>query len=114
MTPQEIDNMQAGRELDALVSEKVMGIKWPGVFWDGDPDSHFFNRRAYSTDIAAAWQVVEKLKERGFGFWLTASGDCWFEDSNGWRITSKADGSNSVPLAICRAALEAVAPQEDK
>lgn len=28
MTPEEMDNMPAGREMDALVAEKVMGWKW--------------------------------------------------------------------------------------
>lgn len=44
--------MKPGRELDALIAEKVMRITKSG---NTDP-------KPYSTDIAAAWEVVEKLK----------------------------------------------------
>ena len=47
--------MKPGRELDALVVEKVMGWKW----LSGNP-------WAPSTDIAAAWEVLEKMRERGY------------------------------------------------
>src|SRR5262245_11217263 len=90
MTDEDIDNLQAGRELDALIAEKVMGWIWracPDTFrpgrpwcrwltepdrnlpkWDGvtemrvddlyDEESSVLQ---YSTDIAAAWLVVEKI-----------------------------------------------------
>lgn len=44
--------MLPGRELDALIAEKVMGIPSRDVYLD--PVKH------YSTDISAAWEVVEK------------------------------------------------------
>lgn len=65
--------MQAGRELDALVAEKVMGhcVKRgaeniPRIWsvqrgWDRIPD--------YSTDIAAAWGVVPILDQHLDRFW---------------------------------------------
>jgi hypothetical protein len=108
--------MKAGRELDALVAEKVIG--WtnligssydvnfggrpPGGKWDIVPH--------YSTSIADAWLVVEKLKT------LTADGDIHIECLHGewsvstcheeaWKGWSRAD---TAPLAICLAALEAV------
>lgn len=65
--------MKPGRELDMLVAEKVMGLNnteyvkewtqeqmkivqgwWPKLY----PN--------YSTDIAAAWEVVEKIQCRSF------------------------------------------------
>lgn len=58
--------MNAGRELDALIADKVMGLRVrhrPGMEpcimpangapWETIPH--------YSTDIRAAWEVVEKL-----------------------------------------------------
>jgi len=48
MNRDEILEMPAGREMDALVAEMVMGQTECA--------------RHYSTDIAAAWQVWEKMK----------------------------------------------------
>ena len=44
--------MKPGRELDELVAKKVMGYKYKVL--------------EYSTDIAAAWEVVEKMKDNGY------------------------------------------------
>src|ERR1051326_982796 len=71
----DIDNLPASPELDALVAEKVMG--WTNVrlisatdngdptpSWHGDPPTggRGFPPPAYSTAIAAAWEVVDKWK----------------------------------------------------
>lgn len=73
--------MKAGRELDALVYEKVFGrsVKWsgePGIGVPRDPDKddggncpccgydgHWDDSEIpyYSEDIMSAWQIVEKL-----------------------------------------------------
>lgn len=61
--------MKPGRELDALVAEKVMGWKYsqhamtwypPGLHPAQNMLDH--DILAFSTDIAAAWTVVEKLR----------------------------------------------------
>jgi hypothetical protein len=70
--------MGAGRELDALVAERVMG--WTGIHCmmgggpygpmegftpHGDPTGHGIANKsvpAYSTSISAAWEVVERFK----------------------------------------------------
>jgi hypothetical protein len=86
----------AGRELDALVAEKVMG-------WN-------FQRSAFSTDIASAWEVVEKLQALEYTFINLL----W--DGQGWDIEMGQDGhdiscdtyADTFPLAICLAALKAV------
>lgn len=83
-----VDDLKAGRELDRLVGEKVMGCRVkkrrgayrfvydlvvPGSFdrvdyveeagaWSAMP--------AYSTDIAMAWKIVEK-----FGFMVHPTGN---------------------------------------
>jgi hypothetical protein len=74
--------MKAGRELDALIAERVMG-------WHNNRDNPnesgmwgIMDYRAdgspvlaadfpeYSTDMAAAWEVVEKLLAEGRDFTL--------------------------------------------
>jgi hypothetical protein len=119
MTCEDILNMPAGPKLDDLVAEKVMN----------DPMGQVWSRH-YSTDISAAWEVLEKLFERGWyaeiitdaktteidfeiairdrnnGTWTLDTGveDGWITD--GWVVASTA------PLAICRAALLAVMEKE--
>jgi hypothetical protein len=59
--------LKAERELDALVAEKVMGIAVEVI--DGEPiamfrpgyDYELGPVKPYSTDIAAAWELVETL-----------------------------------------------------
>jgi len=104
-----------GRELDALVAEKVMGwIKRPkgagtAHLWISSDKQAFHESElpAYSTDIAAAWQVVEKLTRRDDKLFFTletpisgSAWECWF--SGEW-----AEGE-TASHAICLAALKAV------
>lgn len=108
--------MKAGRELDALVAEKVMG-------WDLVPTRHLVRLRyfrqpgtdsraarercylpRYSEDIAAAWGVVEKLS--GYERKLEECSEGWcFTFEAGEEFWGQAD---TAPLAICLAALKAV------
>jgi hypothetical protein len=68
----------AGRELDAEVAEKVVGIK-PRKFVPGAEDGldktdwWYFSKNGshrlvpnYSTNIAAAWEVVEHFGQAGY------------------------------------------------
>lgn len=167
MTHDEIDALPAGRELDTLVAEWVMGLmpcdQWKAVEWDGDVGAacmihdggcyavgirescehvekyenpmalpirtaescHWSSRRflgpsLYSTDIAAAWLVVEKLRERCVQIsmiWAPANPakNCregwscapWLEEPAAGTMFS-VPISETAPLAICRAALKAV------
>ena len=73
--------------------------------------------RYYSTDIAAAMQVVEKLVEMGFyvDIGIDKHGaqvqlNHYTGSEYGW-IHGKSLRADTAPLAICRAALKAV---EDK
>lgn len=112
-----MSELVAGRELDALVAERVLGHtvvrpenpldeweEWDDGFYSGAP-----RLRPYSTHIAAAWQVVEKLTADRwhFGFGCDPDGiwHCWVGAT-----TEKTD--KSAPLAICRAALSALAALE--
>lgn len=113
--------MKPGRELDALVAEKVMGIKLPTalIYRPCDvPDPKVLDDIIlphFSTDIAAAWEVVEKMKSfqlnlsNGNGYWA-----CFFKDNtkNGeWSCptTITYESAETAPLAICLAALKVMA-----
>ena len=130
MTRDEIITMKPGRELDALVAEKVMGWRkktFPGggggfTAWVDENEkvmklisnstmSETCYRCDYfrpSTDIAAAWEVVGKF------FWVQVTAN----PPHIWKatvITSPANGSVTAtakgftaPEAICKAALLAV------
>ena len=122
--------MEAGRELDTLVAEKVMGWEATadGLYWDARQKrtrlvlgSAIAKKReemgiengpgfvfAPSTDIAAAWEVVEKAD-----LWSLygSIGDgpyracIQFEDREGLMT------ADTAPLAICLAALKAVSQE---
>lgn len=130
----DIDTMPAGREMDALVAEKVMGLHveridghpmWVGQDLPGSPyllkdGRQAHSLRAYSTDIVAAWEVVKKvglfrncfhLHEAAVGI---QDGPKWTRTGWEWVVEQVLQpvGQNSVlgrgetaPIAICRAAL---------
>lgn len=135
--------MEPGRELDALVAEKVMG--WKRLFSDesvrkivetsgpisagginflmnlqnswiipGEPSPEIIEVPQYSTDIAAAWAVVEKFKSPyHFDLWRAPyraaeiSWSCSFSKSIDARDIVRADAATAAH-AICLAALEAM------
>ncbi len=84
--------LEAGRDLDALVAEKVMG------------ETCLFTAPAYSTDIAAAWQVVDKL--HALSFYLEVGSAGWM--ARFANISATEASAATAPLAICLAALKAV------
>lgn len=110
-------DLVAGRELDALVAEEVMGFhevmtEYYVASADDAPELDVRVIPCFSTDIAAAWLVVKKLTGNtgsdydleltiasSKGGWCTAS---FLPETKGWGETA--------PLAICRAALAAVSP----
>lgn len=106
------------RKTDAEVAEKVMGYD-PECFLckeSIDKEGHCSNCGVrlinhYSTDIAAAWGVVEKLKKPSnwIQLWNTID-EGWFcqilhRDNS--QIAS-VGGYDTAPMAICKAALKAV------
>ena len=132
-----IDEMKAGRQLDALVAEKVMqlpglergdGNKYCGIIGFAYPQSEgeYYCRRdgflsdlipCYSTDMAAAWQTVNEIKQdyqvcfvlEDFQFdgkyWQAMFKGGLNQDEGRWSSLyySFAD---TPELAICRAALK--------
>lgn len=116
------------RELDAEVAEKVMGWHVERFIWEYDglvqqdevwitdpsrkdeppPQRHDVTiaPRPFSTDIAAAWQVVERIHILGFPVTINNA-------ETGWVCTigrSKATPiwAETIELAICRAAIQAL------
>ena len=109
---------EAGRQTDALVAEKVIGLTpWPGVKGAFHPPQELSNlkpaptpARYYSTDMGAAWQVATTLAAGGCDVAIFTT-DAARRDKGQWtcvissgarRVSASAD---SAPLAICRAAL---------
>lgn len=154
-----MSDLTAGRELDALVAEKVMGVVGRQIVYawvdrksrqaplvafayagfSTGLESSFASyvneagekldrgitfARLYSTDIASAWLVVEKLVAEGCEVEVERSPSGGSREpagctvSKGWHSNATAtDGhfdvieyetAASVPLAICLAALKAV------
>lgn len=115
-------SMQAGRELDLLIAEKVMGFdRWNArvdpmnrngepQYYMGYPHGHDFAPE-YSTDLTAAMQVAMKLMQRpDDGFWLYAEltePDLWLAGFENMEVERVSDTGETLPLAICRAALKA-------
>lgn len=118
LTREQIEKMEAGPEMDALVAERVFG--WAG--WkraEGDclhgipPDATGRDRHGtcvpnYSTHIAAAWIVVDKLARLSFGidreqcFGVRYDVRCYDDPDMRDKVRATAE---TAPLAICRAAL---------
>jgi len=122
MTIDEILNMPAGREMDALVAEKVMGwMPKNNLYWKDNEGSFAGWATNYpeyevkpfnpSIDIAAAWDVVVKMAR------TTNVNLAWINSAKGWlwnfKIGRTWASSDTAPLAICRASLLAVMESEE-
>ena len=112
-------------ELDALVAEKVMGFtvrdgwifEWrPSPCPDKMPGCCVMHSKEYpvlprphSTDIAAAWEVVEKLTDypsyMDLQITYTASNGWFIEFSKGETSFSSCNQDDELTRAVCLAAL---------
>ena len=120
--------MQPGREMDALVAEKVFGMvpckdpigrcvaaqTIPCQCWQYPDEEYGGELKQYSTDIAAAWEVFETLTAETGDYAFAQVHRLWLEDTNawGWGVSVQewsalhVIGSGATaPEAICRAAL---------
>jgi hypothetical protein len=109
--------MEAGRELDALIAERVMG--WRQTLFSNFPDQleppdepgKARSVPHYSTDIAAAWLVVEKMR---LTHWVEVLvyPELVFVRAGRLGDTHKVkvirNEAATSPLAICLAALKAL------
>ena len=140
----DIDTMPAGREIDALIAEKIFkhtvvvcdptGYNYkdnigpclsdvPRDEWDEMPYAPL-----YSTNIAAAWEVVELFRrgqqsqpERNSVACvveLVVIDCCTPEDCicsiYSPSLAKAVATANQMPLAICRAALKTQEPEQDE
>jgi hypothetical protein len=138
------ETMEAGRELEIKIAEMMgWAWRHVGFYWDkgvelylvppegektiinttsgswewcdDDPNRRvLFDMPQFSTDIGAAWDVVEHVRELDHvtGFTLDDRG------AYGWAASFHYHGyaghiAETAPLAICRAALSAVHTPED-
>jgi hypothetical protein len=135
-TKDEILNMPAGREMDKRIIEllEIRISDYPDsneptdhyppafwnrqrecwcIFWEKEQDAEPF---LPSTDIAAAWQVMEWMREHTVEKYTAPS---LFSVPHGWSMVLYEKNDNhapawldafapTAPLAICRAALLAV------
>ena len=123
-----MSDLEAGYELDEQVALKVMGWHkgdhgWKWRTEDNSPtyyditDSLILDSDPWhpSTDIAQAWKVVEKLGELGFSTMIQfdrgdVNGDVAGSITKSFlSVHAPFVTGPSAPLAICLAALKAVA-----
>lgn len=125
-----IDKLKPGRELDAIVAERVMKYRRKrddcNTFWVDEFGEEPTHSQDYSTDIAAAWEVVKAVKKKGYGFRLSSGNltavasfteavpsiPVIVEGVTMYRaappIEAYSEEENPDPHAICLAALKAV------
>jgi hypothetical protein len=110
VTREDIEKIEPGRELDALVAGKVMGFKIEQTnsetctIWDGSEVRYF----EPSTDISAAWEIVEKFGEMLVRRRLGGTDyRAWIQTDLYGKCEVYAHGK-TAPEAICKAALYAV------
>ena len=122
------------RDLDARVHREILGLpcergqtgvgvgvdwcqwKWCGIGFDGSPINILDAIPYYTTSIEAAWAIVEHLGELGFNVFIE-----WKGKGRGYEhtaevsvnkvkgFTTEGHGVGPAPLAICTAALQAIA-----
>jgi hypothetical protein len=126
--------MEAGQDLDVLVARQVLGItvyQATSVGYDVlldkiDPkyglyvstDHGWMELPEYSTDIAAAWALIERHPHYVYLVRSNDNGRFGFKDRMTWKCRFYAPQSfeveaDTAPFAICLAALKAAgAPNE--
>jgi hypothetical protein len=122
--------MQKGREIDSFMASRVLGHKVyhekTGTMREQLPSGQSRPLRAYSEDISAAWEIVEKL-----GVTLLPVENGWFAmvgQKRGWSSPAefllylqKADFVNAgaavgekAPLTICMAVMKAIEHRDNE
>jgi uncharacterized protein YerC len=100
--------MEAGRELDKLIAEKILG-------WSAEKVGEIYEDwYSPSKNIGDAWQVINKLKEKGFYTdiemesdfsYVVCVKDGYCDETISISVVSDA---KTAPHAICLAALKAI------
>ena len=121
---EDLMQLSAGREIDVLVAEQIMGWqietdkpklrKLQTYFsrdeerrwWRAPEGGWYCDPLSYSSDIAAAWHIVESMNTRGQFLFLSQSSEEYkaaFDEPR--TISPDYISETSVALAICKAAL---------
>jgi len=121
-----INELNAGPEMDIIVAEQIMGWlietdepklrRLQGYFardegrrwWRTPAGGWYCEPPAYSSDITAAWQVIEQMNSRGHTLFLSQGSEeskAAFDEPRG--TGTDCINERSAPLAICKAALVA-------
>lgn len=103
-------------DLDRWIAENVMGWVPHGDWcYENHPDNVLILSSDWhpTRNIQQAFEVVEKMREDGYGFALELpmSGGCYAEfwkESNYDTVTFKAEHNDTPTLAICEAAKKAM------
>jgi len=120
----EVAQLSAGREMDTLVAEQVMGwqketdeaelkrldkyfsYREGRIWWRKPEGGWYYEPSAFSSDLTAAWQVVERMNSRGLTLFLFQSLEgihVAFDESRA--VDPDYIIKKSVARAICEAAL---------
>jgi hypothetical protein len=115
-----VDEAPAGLHMDAAVAEvfeteppfgsKAWGASILG-YWEAY--NGIWYPRPFSTNIAAAWEVITEARKIGFGFTISDNANRFAEhiDCRFWRLRDDMRRGIAIegvaPLAICRAFLQA-------
>lgn len=120
-----VDDLPAGRKLDALIAARVFGTSRRDVwyYYESPHNKVLDSVLHYSTDIKAAWEVWTALPrewgEHGLGVtWYLIDTHFMFHPNDERHFVCKAEldcgevkwlaEGKTAMLAICRAALKAV------
>lgn len=121
----DVDTLEE-RELDALVAERVMGwskVRHNDVAWYGQAPGDKWSTTDipnYSTDIAAAVEVMKAMHDKGYWshcgysgkpeYWPSVNGiKLWWATFHGHN-NEATEWADTMPLAICKAALATLKP----
>lgn len=110
LTIEAVLNMEAGRELDEIIAERIFNFK--DFYWSGGerhygPQYQYNVLPYYSADIKAAWKVEEQILD----FHLTSCYSYWLSKivrSDMTIIAPSFYAAHAAPVDRCKAALIAV------
>ena len=112
----DIDQMEAGRAIDLLVARLTSPRGWDEIYHPqgscGFTGCSMCEPSCprYSSDIAMAWLVVEKLRSQGFDVWLhiydTFTSCEFFKHFPEKMESAGRANAPTAAIAICRAALK--------
>lgn len=125
-----MEKMEAGRDLDKLIAEKVMGldVKLEGSYEVGpvyktEPNEKGFTGEEsvpnYSTDLEATMELVDFFHEKNLGLIEFKSvrpinhptlveWDCFIYSPDGKNTIGKSEFQPTVMVAVCKAIIKAI------